>query len=137
MKVYESPFVRPETVQVCAPLGGVVLLMKVHVDSAAFARVDADETVYVVATPSAVKETTAAPVPPKETVGVANGVTPGAIELEFADTVLDVLDEIVGITVNVYDTPLVRPVTTQLCVPVGTVVVLATVQVWPVLAVTV
>jgi hypothetical protein len=111
-------------------------LITVQVDSAAFARVDDDVTVYVDATPSAAKATTAAPVPPNVTVGVANGVTPGVMEAELADTMLASLLP-VGVTVNVYDTPLVRPVTTQLCVPVGTVDVFATVQVWPVLAVTV
>jgi hypothetical protein len=45
VKVYVSPLVRPEIVQLCAPVGGVTLLITVHVPLAAFAWVVADETV--------------------------------------------------------------------------------------------
>jgi hypothetical protein len=45
VNVYVSPFVRPEIVQLCAPLGGVTLLITVHVPFTAFAWVVADETV--------------------------------------------------------------------------------------------
>ena len=106
--------------------GGVVLLATVQVEFAAVLTVEAEATVYVDATPSAVKVTRTAPVPAKATVGVAKGVVPGAIDADASETVEELP---VGVTVNVYDEPFVSPVTVQLWAPEGTVTELATVQV--------
>jgi hypothetical protein len=45
VKVYASPFVNPETVHVCAPVGGVVLFTTVQEDSTAPAAPDVEATV--------------------------------------------------------------------------------------------
>ena len=122
--------VKPLTVQDCETVadGGVVLLATVQVEFAAELTVEAEATVYVEATPSAVKVTRTAPVPAKATVGVAKGVVPGASDADASETV-EAVEPPVGVTVNVYDVPFVSPVTVQLWAPEGTVTELATVQV--------
>jgi hypothetical protein len=72
----------------------------------------------VVATPSAVKVTLSAPVPAFAAVGVARAAV-GTTAVDAADTV-EKAPVPLGVTVKVYDVPLVSPVTVQLCVPVGT-----------------
>jgi hypothetical protein len=91
--------VKPVTVQDCGTVfdGGVLLFATVQVPLAALVTVEADATVYVEATPSAVKLTVTAPVPAKATVGVASGVVPGAIEAD-----VDAVETVpLGVTVNV------------------------------------
>jgi hypothetical protein len=122
VKVYESPLVKPVTVQVCAPVGGVVLFATTQLALTALVAVDAEVTVYVEATPSAWNETATAPLAANATVGVAKGVVPTEIDADASDTPEVVLLPL-GVTVKVYDEPLVRPDTVQLCAPVGGVVV--------------
>ena len=126
VKVYDVPFVSPDTVQVCEPVGGVVVLTTVQL---ALGEPEAVLTVYRVATPSAVKVTAIFPAPAFATVGVDR-----AFVAETAADRADVVDVVplpVGFTENSYDEPLLSPDTVQLCVPVGAVVVLATTQVVP------
>ena len=94
--------VKPLTVQDCETVadGGVVLFATVQVEFAAALTVEAEATVYVEATPSAVKVTRIAPVPAKATVGVAKGVVPGAIDADASETV-EAVEPPVGVTVNV------------------------------------
>ena len=125
VKVYNVPLVRPLTVQCCGPAGGVVLLTTVQVRPSGEL-----VTVYVEAMPSGVNETTTAPLADQATVGVASGDVPAVSAVDGPDTV-DVVPLPEGVTVNVYDTPLVRPVTVQLCAPVGGVVVLMMKQLPP------
>jgi hypothetical protein len=101
VKVYASPLVKPVTLQDCGTVadGGVLLLMTVHVPLAALLDVDAEATVYVEATPSAVKLTATAPVPANATVGVAKGVVPGEIDAEVAT--VETVPVPLGVTVNV------------------------------------
>jgi hypothetical protein len=70
--------VNPETVQVCAPVGAVVLFVTTQVDSSAPTSVDSEVTVYVKATPSATNETAIAPLAEYATVGVANAAPAAA-----------------------------------------------------------
>ena len=103
-KVYVTPFVSPDTVQLCAPVGAVVLLATVQVLVVALLAplrlLTVEETTYVEATPSAVKATVAAPLPPQVTVGVARKVVPTMIE-EDADDGFDGVELPAGETVNV------------------------------------
>jgi hypothetical protein len=122
-KVYDVPFVRPLTVQLCAPVGGVVVFATVQLPPGVPA------TVYKVATPSATNETVIAPVPAFLTVGAASAAV-GASATDAADTVELVLLPL-GVTTKVYNVAFVRPLTVQLCGPVGAVVVLATTQLKP------
>lgn len=78
-----------------------MLLLTVQVDSAASAAEDDDCTVYVDATPSAVNETSTAPLPAYATTGFASGVVPGAMAFE-ANDVVAVLVPPLGVTENVY-----------------------------------
>jgi hypothetical protein len=64
---------------------------------------------------------------PVEAVGVARAA-PGIAAGEASEAKVVVLLPL-GVTMNVYDVPLVRPVTVQFCAPVGAVTVLTTVQV--------
>ena len=65
VKVYEEPFVSPATTQLCEPLNAVA-------DDTEQVKLPGDEvTVYSVATPSARKETVAAPLPAFAVVGAA------------------------------------------------------------------
>jgi hypothetical protein len=113
VKVYAVPLVSPDTVQFCDPVGATVLLAKVQV------KPPGDEvTVYVEATPSAVNVTTAAPLLAKAAVGWARKFTPGMAAFDARDTV-EVVPPPVGVTVKVYDVPLVSPDTEQLCDPVS------------------
>jgi hypothetical protein len=112
-KVYASALTSPVMVQFCAPVGGVDVLTTVQVAVVAPPLVaELIDTVYVVATPSAVNATLSAVVPAKVTVGVAMA-TPGMKAADAGDTVEVVLLPL-GVTVKVYDVPFVRPVTVQL-----------------------
>lgn len=87
-------------------------------------------TTYVDATPSAAKVTVAEPLP--ATAIGAEREDAGLIELEAREPVDAVLLPL-GVTVNVYDVPLVSPVTVQFVDAAGIAVVppAPTVQVWP------
>ena len=82
-------------------------------------------TVYVEATPSAVKVTVEV-VLPTEAVGAARAA-PGITAGDAADAKV-VVPLPLGVTVKVYDVPLVSPDTVQFCDPLGGVTVLMTVQ---------
>ena len=124
VKVYDEPFVSPVTVQLCEPAAGGVVVFTIE-------QLPLGEplTTYDVATPSAVKVTLIAPEPAFATVGVAMAFV-AVIAADRADTVEVVLLP-VGFTENSYDEVFVSPLTVQLCVPVGAVVVFATTQVFP------
>ena len=85
--------VKPVTVQLCEPVGAVVVLATVHDP------LGVPATLYVLATPSAVKVTFKAPVPALVTVGVANLLVV-MTAAEAADTV-EVVELPDGVTVNV------------------------------------
>ena len=76
----------------------------------------------------AVKLTVTVPLPVAPIVGVANGESV-VIDAEVAD--VEVVPLPVGTTVKVYAVALAKPVTVQLCAPVGGVVVFATTQLKP------
>jgi hypothetical protein len=120
VKVYDVPLVSPVTVQCCAPVGAVVVLITVQVKLPGV-----EVTVYVEATPSAVKFTRTEPLGALPIVGVARAETV-VIELDAPEAVE--VPPLVGVTMKVYAVPLASPVTVQLCAPVGTVVVLETAQ---------
>jgi hypothetical protein len=128
VKVYDVPFESPVTVQVCAPVRATKVLATTQV-LAPGVPPEVFATVYVAATPSATNETLMAPLPAFATVGVARAAV-GVIEADAADCEETVLLPL-GVTVKVYATPLVSPVTLQLCAPVGATVVFATMQVVP------
>lgn len=119
-------FVNPEMLQLCAPVGGVEVLAMTHVPVDGVP--EATEAVYVLATPSATNEIMTVPEPASATVGCARAA-PGIIALEAGETV-EVVPRPLGVTVKVYEVPLVKPATVQFCDPVGAVAA-ATVQVKP------
>ena len=92
VKVYVTPFVSPLTVQDCAPVGIVTLLMTEHVPlctavdcRAVGTTVAVAFTVYCDATPSAVKLTLMAPLAAHATVGVARKLVPTRIDADCSD----------------------------------------------------
>ena len=100
----------PVTVQLCVPVGTVVVFATTHekLPEVAF-------TVYVVAEPSAVKVIFCDPDPAFATVGVASapdGVTSGLDASEITDASLPPE----AVTLKAYPVPFVSPVTVQLCV---------------------
>jgi hypothetical protein len=119
-----APSVIPVTTHDCAPVGGVDVSATVQ---ATVAPDDVPVTVYSVATPSAMNETDALSAPTFVAAGV-DSATPGVYVFECADTVAVVALPL-GVTVNVYATPLVRPVTVHDCAPVGGLAVLVSVHV--------
>jgi hypothetical protein len=123
-------FAKPVTVQLCAPVGAVVVLATRHVSE-----VGVDVTVYVEATPSATKLTVTAFAPALATVGVPSAPV-GVTAVEAGDDTVDVVPPPVGATVKVTEAPVVKPETVQLCLPVGAVVFETEQVKLPVLAVT-
>jgi hypothetical protein len=121
VKVYDVPLVSPVTVQCCAPVGAVVVLITVQVKLPGV-----EVTTYVEATPSAVKFTTTEPLAAVPIVGVARAET--VVTAADASEAPEV-PPLLGVTLKVYAVALASPVTVQLCAPVGTVWVLATTQV--------
>jgi len=121
VKVYDVPLVSPATVQCCEPVGIEEELRTTHVTPPGI-----EVTVYVEATPSAVKVTVEV-VLPTEAVGVARGA-PGITAVDAADARV-VVPLPLGVTVKVYDVPLVSPETVQFSAPVGGVEKLNTVQI--------
>jgi hypothetical protein len=83
-------------------------------------------TVYVEATPSAVKFTTTEPLAAVPIVGVARAET---VVTAFDAAEAPEVPPLLGVTMKVYAVALASPVTVQLCAPVGGVEVLATTQV--------
>jgi hypothetical protein len=121
VKVYGVPLVSPDTVQLCVPVGTGEETLTTHVKPPGV-----EVTVYVGDAPSAVKVTVDL-VLPTDAVGVASAA-PGIAAADASDAKVVVLLPL-GVTMNVYDVPLVSPVTVQFCAPVGAVTVLTTVQV--------
>ena len=75
-----------------------------------------EATTYEVATPSAVKVTVILSTPEFAAVGCASAV-PGVMAADSAD-VTSVSPLPLGVIVNLYEVPVVRPVTVQFCEPV-------------------
>jgi hypothetical protein len=94
----------PVTVQVCAPLGGVVVLETTQTGLASIEPPLHGFTVYTVASPSATNDTATAPLPAFFTVGVDSTLVT-VICADGADTP-DVVLLPLGVTVNVYTSPL-------------------------------
>ena len=108
VKVYAVALLSPVTVQLCAPVGAVVVLATEH------PLLDGLEvTVNVEEVPSAVKLTVTEPAPALATVGVASAFE-GVTELEAAEVTVEVIPLPLGVTLNVYAVPAVKPVTVQL-----------------------
>ena len=108
VKVYVVPLLSPVTVQLCAPVGAVEVLATEH------PLLDGDDvTVNVDEVPSAVKLTVTDPAPALATVGVASAFE-GVTEVEAAAVTVEVIPLPLGVTLNWYPVPAVKPVTVQL-----------------------